>query len=297
MKLEDYLKADCSKFRTPPINISEYENDIEKVIVEAWRNGYDPNSTIHNLVHNSEVIGSMKNKIQESLDFQRRNVEEQVEQEKLKNLEAYGKDYQQKVEEAKKATEEAENITLKVAKEKEDIFYKESLAYNATQARLEEMRKSINEELEQFGGQEGYEALLEIEKEISKQSDDEIKDVNEYDDEKVSKQDLNSNKVKDYGPKNVSRIKQKKGIEGKVISKSKKNSLENKADYVTGTLNNEFEKKVDSVEKYVYELDNNQNIKIGVNDKEGVIEEIKKPYGYVKGFFKGIWRVLNYKIW
>src|SRR3989338_2062679 len=162
MKVEDYKLADCTLFRRPPIDFSEFNKAIETALVRAWESGNSASRTVNSMVNDSALVDSLKTQIEKNLSFQRQHaldgaaqqsaeMREQYEQQQLQEMESLSSTYGTVTAEQQKAYEEA--------RKKAEESHK---GYSAAQQQLNETRNRIKAKLESFGGRKGFEALMQI---------------------------------------------------------------------------------------------------------------------------------------
>jgi len=154
MNIEDYLK-----FRTPPIDMTLARAQIENMILQAWRNGANPEDAINTVLENKGIINSLEEQIVEHVNYQKKSVVQAIAADAKEEMD----DYERRVNEA---LEYAQETLQAQAEEKKAKLYEQKSqwqakikAQNATKARLEEMRNRVRENIANAGGAERYKTV------------------------------------------------------------------------------------------------------------------------------------------
>ena len=272
MKIEDYRKADCSLFRIPPVNISELERDLEKRLVSAWRAGYDPNSAISSVVNDKSLIKRIADQISQSLSFQRKVGLGEVETETTERVEEHKTAYQEKVKavEDRLGPEEQERRTK--FEEEQQKYRQQNSVYSASVSSLEEMKYRIRDQLTELGGEEGIEALLSIEKEVA-----------------VPLTDISQTTTIPASTKEKSEAPKRGNYDESSIEKAARESV--------------FKRHREGLQKERLENKTGDGFIVPKNAGDDSnyspskdLSEINSPE-QSGGFWRSVWKVLNYKIW
>jgi hypothetical protein len=272
MKIEDYRKADCSLFRIPPVNFSQLEQDVEKIIVNAWKAGYDPNSAITSVVNDKSLLRKIADQISQSLSFQRKVGLGEVETEATERVEEHEAAYQEKVQAVEKRLGPEEAARRTKFEEEQQNYRQQSSVYSASSASLEEMKYRIRDQLTELGGEEGIEALLSIEQQAA-----------------VPLTEISSLGVsagyKEDGPG----AKRKGNYRESEVVRAARESVFKK--HRESLKKDRLETKVDDVFIVAETVEESTNYSPDRN-----LSEINSPESG-RGFWKTLWGVLNYKIW
>ena len=164
MNVDDFARADCTRFRIPPINTAKVEKYIDEILTTAWQQGKSPRDALEAVLASENVTGVLAEQINENLAFQkevrlkklneerdrilkRKEAEYRLEQERLQAL------FGTRVE---KTAEERTRLYRQLEEQRS--------SYNSTHAQLEEMRHRVDTHLKSIGGAQGLQTLLTINK-------------------------------------------------------------------------------------------------------------------------------------
>lgn len=167
MKVDDYRLADCALFRIPAVDVSEIDSSVEQALVDAWKNGYGVDSAVSDILNNDSLVGTLENQIADNLAFQRQKALDKVKNQAQSRIDSYEESRKRRLDDIDStlgADAEKKEAEMKVAYEELTTKHK---TYNAAQAHLEKMRAEVNSKLEEIGGREGFEAVLEINEAIT----------------------------------------------------------------------------------------------------------------------------------
>jgi len=165
MNLEDFRLADCSLFRTPPIDVTAVQRALENALVDAWKQGYSADQALSNVLDNQQIIGSLAEKVSGSLEFQRETALQGAKASEEQVLARYETERQARLQEV---------ATLMETERKKQTYEKTSetlvrtnSSYSASQQKLEEMRARVRERLKEVGGVSGFQTLEKIKAAVS----------------------------------------------------------------------------------------------------------------------------------
>jgi len=166
MKIDDYEKADCSLFRTPPMDFSEVGDTIEQSLVNAWRRGYSANSAINSVLEDQDLVDKLASQVSENLGFQRAMQKKRLDEQKEAQLRSHEQAYRERVERIGSTLGKDTEGKKAVYDEENEEFMQHYQIYNAAAARLAELRARVKEDLDYLGGEEGVATLLTIRNEM-----------------------------------------------------------------------------------------------------------------------------------
>jgi len=162
MKIDDYEKADCTLYRIPPVDLSQIQASINKTLAEVWEKGGNVNNAIDNVLNNDGMIGDLQQQIAKHVNFQKKTALDNLNQEEIKA----NNNYVARREEALSKVEAAYGQNLsdkeKSYQDKSKELQNKRTSYSASQARLEKIRYNIQHNMQEIGGKEGLEKLLQI---------------------------------------------------------------------------------------------------------------------------------------
>ncbi|HLC53224.1 MAG TPA: hypothetical protein VJK03_01655 [Candidatus Nanoarchaeia archaeon] len=160
--VDDYRHADCTLFRVPPLDISKLQLTLQKNIIDAWRSGQGAQGAISTITGDKVIIAQLRDQIEKELEFQRATKQKRIdniaEGKKAETQEKYGAAYS----EAEAHYNEQIQQTLTQQEEAEQAVRDQRLSWSASQSRVEDMRKRVEERIKALGGRNNLERLLEI---------------------------------------------------------------------------------------------------------------------------------------
>jgi hypothetical protein len=162
MRLEDFRKADCNLFRLPPVDLSDIREEIDRAIIEAWRNQNSAQGAVDSILGNNKILGTLTEKITESLEFQRKVGAENITQEAKETISVYKDEQKQRLRTVDATIGIEAKDKGKTAYKKTEELLERTRAYDVTQANLEAARARINERIAALGGAKSIEAVLDI---------------------------------------------------------------------------------------------------------------------------------------
>ncbi|GEM_PF-6655923 len=162
MDLSYYRFADCGLFRTPPVDFSSVKEEIERMLVTAWQSGKPAGTAIEEIAGNEQIVGKLSGQIEQSLLYQRSHAVDSLGREGEEQKKGY-----EAVRDMRFAGIEQTLGAAAAEKERElakaaEAYGQTQGSYNAAQARLEELRAKVREQLKSIGGRQGYNALSSI---------------------------------------------------------------------------------------------------------------------------------------
>ncbi len=223
MEINDYKKADCRLFRTPPIDISKYQLDIERTIVELWREGRGAEYAAK-LITGGKVVNDIAGQISENLDFQRRAQTEIIEQEHSQSIQAYEEQHRREVAQIEERLGAETEERRKKLLEAQAQYQQTNQHYSSAAARLEEMRARVKGKIGALGGTDGIDMLHEIEKQLASPIEAHVKKTDtEYKEPKVKKNETTEEKpsLKVLEEKPLNDEQQSTGLEEILVSDKK----------------------------------------------------------------------------
>lgn len=165
-RLGYFGKADCTLYRIPPLDMTEFEGTLEEAMLAAWRSGRSPDDAIGRIVNNSELVDKLAAQVTKNLDFQRGEKLAAIAQQR----EQEAKKYQAHREERLKTVAEMLEPQKQEAKTQYDQVTTQvttqHASYTAAQRDFERMQQQISEQLKSIGGDEGLKHLLVINEEL-----------------------------------------------------------------------------------------------------------------------------------
>jgi len=177
MELKDYLLADCTLYRTPTLDFSAINSQIEKLILDSWNNGGSIDNVINNLVENYEITTQMSEQLGNSMTFQRKAYLESIRQKQNLENEKYNQENTQKLREVTTRYDTDISKTKKLLDATSEEYSKNREEYSAAQSRINAARERIKNNLAQVGGREKLSNLMAINATLM--GDDSYKSVNE----------------------------------------------------------------------------------------------------------------------
>ncbi|MBI2672904.1 hypothetical protein HYX19_01470 [Candidatus Woesearchaeota archaeon] len=160
--LDDYKGSDCALFRMPPINFEVVRVELERIMLDTWRQEGSADSAVNSILHNTRIIAALKSQIEDNVRFQKEQALESLETKTSGKLE----EYENGIKDGLGKINETIGTEVKYNEERLNALNqegREKLAnYNAAQARLEEMRSRIKSKLKDLGGKEQLENILTI---------------------------------------------------------------------------------------------------------------------------------------
>ncbi len=162
MIIEEYMLADCSLFRNPPLDFSSVKQQVTTVFMEAWEKGNSVESAINTIIEDSVIVDSLKEQIRENFEFQKDHGMKCTEYKKELSVSSHANDRDAKLSEIDK------KIGTEVEKKKAKLesFQKEleenNETYNASQLRIKTMRQRVKENLSDIGNTKGKNLLAEM---------------------------------------------------------------------------------------------------------------------------------------
>ena len=167
MKLAEYQRVECSKFRTPPIDFAAVRTVIDDLLLSGWQDGQSAEHVVQAVLKNPAVTGTLTAMLSPSLTFQRHVALDEVAAQEGQDR----SDYQLQCDAYLAAIEatlgEEANKYAQEYEEKRAIVEQGRLGYGAAEARLSELRSRVERHLDQFGGVKGYQVLLDINQQVA----------------------------------------------------------------------------------------------------------------------------------
>jgi hypothetical protein len=143
VKIKYFRDADCRLWRTPPIRVSEVEDEITRKFVECWKSGRNVEKAIDSIVRDSEIVGKLSDGMKDALDFQRGVLTVSTERKSDETMGEINDEYKFRKAEAKRRYE----ARIKPKEEEFERLKKSadevSRGHDAAMQRLEEMRYRI----------------------------------------------------------------------------------------------------------------------------------------------------------
>ena len=177
MGTKEYVGANCTLFRTPPVDVSIVGSDIENMIVDAWKSGRSASDTLLTLLDNKEVLSELSSQVSSSLLFQRRTELDEIKDEVDTRKQKYQQNYETKIKEIDQTvgidTQEKQKLLILAQQE----LKRKEQEYDASLAGLDDMRQRVREKLKNIGGEKGFEDLLRIHDYISGPVDSGVSDI------------------------------------------------------------------------------------------------------------------------
>ncbi len=167
MKIDDYHHADCVRFRIPNIDFSSVNDALTLALVQACQNGNDPTTAIEKILNDRKLVGTLVDQVAETLKFQ--------ESAQMRVVESQNEDAVKKYDfERREQIQGVEDTLGKSAEEKKSMLHvvgktaqEKSQAYSLAQSRLNELRSRVQSNLDELGGEVGYNSLQSLRKEFS----------------------------------------------------------------------------------------------------------------------------------
>ncbi len=165
-----YKLADCTLFRTPPIDVSPLQKKIEQMLVDAWRSGESAEVALGSIVGNEEFVQSLAAQIRESLEFQKSQALGVIEMQKAAALEQYG------VKRDAAIMSIEDTVGVDVANKQRDVdsaasqFQQTQAAYGAVNQNLDELRGRVRRKIDSIGGVDNYKTLVRINQELNQEA-------------------------------------------------------------------------------------------------------------------------------
>ena len=161
-EVKEYKKANCSLFRTPPVDFSPIKGQLEQALVQAWKSGVNAQAAVAQVLSDKSILDPLKEQIAQYMDFQKSAGMAKAEKEKLAEQARLEKEKQKKLGEiagtlGKQAYDKKAEADATAAEGQ-----KAQKSYDAAQSALDDMRARIMANLKELGGIEGYETLLQI---------------------------------------------------------------------------------------------------------------------------------------
>ena len=157
-----YQRADCTRFRTPPIDTSVVYRSIEQLFLEAWQQGTPAQQAYQQLLRDTRITDVLRAQVASNLGFQRAVAVHGVEAEVAKERKSY--------EAQRLAALETITVTVgqelcaaeRVRGETQEALARSRQGYTAATADLEGLRHRVASKISTLGGASGMQALLEI---------------------------------------------------------------------------------------------------------------------------------------
>ncbi|MBI2580849.1 hypothetical protein HYV85_03495 [Candidatus Woesearchaeota archaeon] len=166
-----YERADCTLFRTPPVDVSSVGSIIEKALVRAWEQGESADYALDYLLREGSITDKLAQQIAQSLQFQRQRALETVDEEKARAIGQYAAEREQLLQ----SIEEALGTSIRQRQEGLQRTMGEArqqtAAYSATQLQLNELRTRVKSQISELGGVQGYNVLSRIREELIQDQD------------------------------------------------------------------------------------------------------------------------------
>ena len=157
-----YRRADCTRFRTPPIDTGAVQRQIERMFLDAWQRGMSARDVYREVLSSADITATLTAQVAPNLAFQRavevQSITAEVEAERA----AYGRQREQTLAVVQERTGQDAEAARQQYEAIQSVKGERAAGYTATAARLEELRERVSRRIAEIGGVEGYHALLEI---------------------------------------------------------------------------------------------------------------------------------------
>ena len=152
MSLDDWARADCTRYREPPIDMDAVMEQLEAAVVEAWAKNEDPEEAMKAAIQTSPEVTKIARKVEADRAFRAAAEKKRLERVKAakkraaaKKKEAARKEAEARVA-AKKAKEEEARKALVEAKQAEETAAREREAKKvAVEKTLESLEGRVDD--------------------------------------------------------------------------------------------------------------------------------------------------------
>ncbi|MDO8556708.1 MAG: hypothetical protein Q7R96_06070 [Nanoarchaeota archaeon] len=169
MDIKTYRQVNCAWFRTPELDFSSIEKQVDEALINCFKSGYTPEQALSQVLRHEEVSNALHEQAARALNFQEITLTRHVEQQ----TEAIAAEITAEAEEKTQAIAATYRplITQQTAEaeEKETTAITTAENYSKTQQELDALRKRIEKHVEALGGEQGVKNLLSINRAITEE--------------------------------------------------------------------------------------------------------------------------------
>jgi len=162
MELKEYLLADCTLYRTPPVDFSKVNSQIEKILVESWRKGGSIDGAIDKLLSSQSINSEIAEQLEKSMTFQRKIYLDSIQEKQDLEKEKYREESKERIANINERYNRDISNTKTLIDETSAEYTKTRDDYSAAQSSLNATRARIKKRLAKVGGEERLSDLLEI---------------------------------------------------------------------------------------------------------------------------------------
>ncbi|MBI5066208.1 hypothetical protein HZA97_08285 [Candidatus Woesearchaeota archaeon] len=302
MKINDYRHADCKLFRMPSIDVTVIDKQLEKTIVEAWKNGGNAQQTVDNLVQNSEVLGQLSGQIAQNVEFQKQNALRNSEMQHDERVRAHEEVYSGKINELEEVVgAQTEEQKSKLTQLDQSLQEKQQ-GYTAAQAQLEEMRARIKKKLGDLGGKKAFEKLINIKETMQKPQQQTQQTTAQTTNQGEQSQTTNQEPQNpNYTPQTPNYQPPTTNYDPQINTSSTPSDPQTPSNISIPVGDHAKANKLKDLESALKTVESegpidplNKKTKDYETVKEAKLEEKK---GFVRRFFAKTWEIMNYKLW
>ncbi len=162
MNIQEFRLANCKLYRTPPLRTDEVEDLIGDVLLQAWKNGTSARGAISQIVKDQGIVNKLGGQISKNMDFQRQAGLRKVEAQTNMRRSMYADAQKQRLAQIESTYGHKADETETELQQVQGTYQEKQRVYNAAQAKLDELRSSVQSNLDDLGGDEGIQTLLDI---------------------------------------------------------------------------------------------------------------------------------------
>lgn len=166
MKLEDFRLADCTLFRTPPLDTSIVSETIDEILLNAWQKGTSAQDAFNKVLSNKEVSKALKEKIASHLEYQRQVALSTLQEKKQEMRAQSTQEYEQQRAEVESQYGEKVAMSAEQLAAAERAKRAKEHEYTAASYQLSQLRNRVASQLEKMGGAQGLERLISLNKKL-----------------------------------------------------------------------------------------------------------------------------------
>ncbi len=167
--IQKYKLADCTLFRTPPVDYSKIESTVEKALMEAWNRGYNAQHAVAAISSSEELLRQITGQIADSLRFQRQQAIEKVEAGAQAAVQNYGQQKSGQIAMIESRLGPIIRQRSDALNQKSSDLGEKRRRYDAVQSSIMRIRDSVNSKLGRIGGEQAYSTLGAIRKTVTAQ--------------------------------------------------------------------------------------------------------------------------------
>lgn len=280
MKINDYKHANCALFRLPPIDFSKINEVIENAIVDSWKNGESAQNVLNQMLNNSSVVKTLSNQIADNMNFQRETTLRQAKEDERIKLEQTETERQAQLQKINATVVVEASEKGKIVDSLRTQLNEQNIAYSATEAKLNELRKKVKDSLYKLGGEEKIDQLLTINELVVAAPTTIASTISPT---STSAQISSSNiPAAQTSTDTVNYTTTKENTEYPVTTSD------------TSAQPAQIGKSIELTKEQT-KIDLEKKIEDSLKESETTFPAKKRGLTY--RFFKGVWDVLNYKIW